>query len=93
VGRVRPLVRKPSKDLPKTVDITISQVDAWWDYWLLWRIAGKRIESFMALVGWYGPLSKSILDVFLELDNFYEKMETQMMEKEMESRKKHGRQS
>jgi hypothetical protein len=85
---VRPLVRKPSKNLPKTVEITIGQVDAWWDYWLLWRIAGKRIESFMSMVGWSGPLSKSILDVFLELDAFYEKMEAQMMEKEAEHNRK-----
>ena len=46
----------------------------------------------MALTGWSGPLSKSIFDVFLELDTFYDKMEAQMMEKEIESKRKNGQQ-
>lgn len=90
---MRPLIKPPSKDLPTTVNVTIEQVENWWEYWLLWRVAGKQITAFMALVGWQGPLSKSILDVFLELDVFYDKMETQMMDKEIESKKRYGRQS
>lgn len=88
---MRPLIKPHSKDLPAAVSITITQVDTWWDYWLLWRIAGKQVTAFMAMVGWVGPLSKSMFDVFLELDAFYDKMEAQMMEKEMEHKKQHGR--
>ena len=58
---------------------------------MLWRMAGKRVESFVLATGWKGPLPKSMLETFFELDSFYGKMEAQALKKELEKQKKHGR--
>lgn len=59
-----------------------------WEHWLLWRMSGKRVEAFVLAVGWKGPLPKSMLEVFFELDNFMDKMESQYLENEL---KKQGK--
>jgi len=51
-------------------------------------MSGKRVEAFVAATAWQGSLPKGMLEVFFEIDNFLDKMEAQVMEKEM--KKKHG---
>lgn len=41
------------------------------------------MEAFVLAIGWRGPLPKSMLEVFFELDNFLDKMESQALEKEL----------
>lgn len=50
-------------------------------------MVGKRVEAFVLAVGWKGALPKAMLEVFFELDNFLEKMEAQVLEKELKKRK------
>ena len=64
-----------------------SQILKWWDNWLLWRMIGKRVEAFVLATDWKGPLPKSMLETFLELDNFIEKMESQFLEKKLKEKK------
>jgi hypothetical protein len=68
--------------------VTEAQVTKWWDYWTLYRMAGKKIEIFALLVDWKGPLSRSMLDTFFELDYFMDKMEKQKMKQESKRNKK-----
>jgi len=48
---------------------------------------GKRVEAFVLATDWKGPLPKSMLETFLELDNFIEKMESQFLEKKLKEKK------
>lgn len=41
------------------------------------------------MTAWQGPLSKEMMDVFLELDNFHSRMEAQKL-KEESAKNKHG---
>ena len=53
-------------------------------------MTGKRIESFTLTVGWKGAIPKIMLDVFMELDLFYDKMEAERIEKEAKAKNNHG---
>jgi hypothetical protein len=61
----------------------------YWDHWTLWRMTGKRVEAFIAATGWKGPLPKAMLEVFFEVDHILDKMEAQVLEKEL--KKNRGR--
>ena len=92
IKKLSPLIKKPSTALPATVEVTIEQIEKWWDYWLLWRHSDRKIESFVTLIGWQGAIPKSMFDVFLELDTFYERMEAKRMEQEAKNNQvKNGR--
>jgi hypothetical protein len=55
-------------------------------------MADKNIEAFCIMVGWEGSISKTMLDVFMELDMFFDKMEAQRIDEEMkEEKRKNGR--
>ncbi len=62
-----------------------------WEDWLLWRMVGKRAEAFVAAKGWSGPLSKSMLEAFFEMDNFMDRMEAQKIKKELQKGSKNAR--
>jgi len=40
---------------------------------------GKRVEAFVLATGWQGPLPRSMLQTFFELDDFYGRMERKFM--------------
>ena len=67
--------------------VTKEQILRYWDRWLLWRMAGKRVEAYVLATGWEGPLPKGMLETFFELDNFLGKMEAQYLEKELKKKK------
>lgn len=43
----------------------------------------RKLDAFILATGWQGPLPRSMLDTFFELDSFMGKMEAQKMEKEL----------
>jgi len=65
------------------VKVTVEQLEKWWKLWLFWRMIGKRVEAFIMALDWKGPLPRSMLETFFELDNFMDKMEAQKVEKEL----------
>jgi len=69
------------------LSISWEQIERWWEYWLLWRFVGQRVEAFMMVLNWYGPLPKSMMDTFAEIDNFYNKMDAQKMKEEAKENK------
>ena len=48
---------------------------------------GKDIPAFVSMIGWEGPASKSMVDVFMELDAIYSKMEAQKVKRDAQKRK------
>lgn len=83
IARLSPFFKKTGNEIPSVIGLTKEQILRWWDYWLLWRMTGKRVEAFALVVDWKGPMSKSMLETFFELDNFMAKMEAQRLEKEL----------
>ena len=49
------------------------------------------MEAFTIMIGWEGALSKEMVDVFMELDMIYSKMEAQKLKKELSRGNKNGR--
>jgi hypothetical protein len=69
--------------LPSSLKVSKESILKYWEHWLLWRMAGKRVEAFVLATGWKGALPKAMLEVFFEVDNFLDKMESQALEKEL----------
>lgn len=88
IRRLSPFFKDTGNALPSTLKITREQIEKWWDYWLLWRMLEKRVEAFVLATNWQGALPKSMLETFLELDNFIGKMEAQFLEKKLKEKKR-----
>lgn len=81
ISRLSPFFQDKGNALPSSLRASREQIVHYWDQWMLWRMIGKRVEAFVIATGWQGPLPKAMLEVFFELDGFYDKMESQWLEK------------
>ena len=91
IARLSPFFKNRGTALPSSLKVTKEQILKYWEHWILWGMAGKRVEAFVLATGWSGPLPKGMLETFFELDHFLSKMEAQVIEKELKELKKSGR--
>jgi len=88
IARLSPLVREDnSKALPAVLDVPRAQIERWWDDWRLWRLAGRRFESFILA----RKLPKAMIKTFMFLDYFIGKMEEERDRKKAEAAAKKKR--
>lgn len=73
-----------SDDLPEFLNVEYRQVEANWEDWLIWRSIGRRnahggFEPSISYVEAIQAIPSERLQVFLELDSLYSKMEKQYL--------------
>jgi len=65
-------------DLPDYLDISIEEIERYWNIWVFWRATGKRVDFNSGLMGF----PKAAWDVIFLLDSLFSKIESQKSKKD-----------
>ncbi len=87
ISRLSRLLKKDPDHLPEFLDIPKSQILKYWDYWLIWRMVGQRVEAFVLAI----KLPKALLDTLFFLDFFMGKMEAKKAKDDAKAKEKVAR--
>ena len=85
IRRLSPFFKESGGDelpISKGINARISEMEMFWEDWLLWRMVGKNVQDFLLAKQ---HLSKSKLTTFLEMDSIMSKMENQDLKNKVKS--------
>ena len=58
------------------------KINKYWDWWILWRASGRRLDYYYA-----HQLPKEALDVIFHLDDLYGRLELQKAKRKQQQQK------